>query len=155
MLLSANVQEEVGLRGAHVFNDKILYLGLLAVDCLSRWHLWRSRSHSGDGNVDPFLWSCHLMLPAMKDSSWQIKKLASNINTTAEKGNGYSAWLMQLHRCLVSSIYFTTLYAMDDFLQAQAFLRLVKNWSLNCGHDNNYYFRSSPFFILFYLIYPF
>ena len=137
LYVGANVQEEVGLRGAHASTTKFAPEAFLAVDCSPAGDIYGAQGAIGDGTLIRFFDPGHLMLPAMKDF----------LLTTAEEAGikyqyycgkgGTDAGAAHLQSGGVPSTTIgvcaryihshQTLYAMDDFLQAQAFLQaLVK-----------------------------
>jgi len=137
LYVGANVQEEVGLRGAHASTTKFAPEVFLAVDCSPAGDIYGGQGAIGDGTLIRFFDPGHLMLPAMKDF----------LLTTAEEAGikyqyycgkgGTDAGAAHLQSGGVPSTTIgvcaryihshQTLYAMDDFLQAQAFLQaLVK-----------------------------
>ena len=137
LYVGANVQEEVGLRGAHSSTTKFAPEVFLAVDCSPAGDIYGGQGAIGDGTLIRFFDPGHLMLPAMKDF----------LLTTAEEAGikyqyycgkgGTDAGAAHLQSGGVPSTTIgvcaryihshQTLYAMDDFLQAQAFLQaLVK-----------------------------
>ena len=137
LYVGANVQEEVGLRGAHASTTKFAPETFLAVDCSPAGDIYGGQGAIGDGTLIRFFDPGHLMLPAMKDL----------LLTTAEEAGikyqyycgkgGTDAGAAHLQSGGVPSTTIgvcaryihshQTLYAMDDFLQAQAFLQaLVK-----------------------------
>ena len=137
LYVGANVQEEVGLRGAHASTTKFAPEAFLAVDCSPAGDIYGGQGAIGDGTLIRFFDPGHLMLPAMKDF----------LLTTAEEAGikyqyycgkgGTDAGAAHLQSGGVPSTTIgvcaryihshQTLYAMDDFLQAQAFLQaLVK-----------------------------
>lgn len=137
LYLGANVQEEVGLRGAHAATTKFAPEIFLAVDCSPAGDVYGDQGKIGEGTLIRFYDPGHLMLPAMKDF----------LLTTAEEAGikyqyycgkgGTDAGAAHLQSGGVPSTTIgvcaryihshQTLYALDDFLEAQNFLRaLVK-----------------------------
>lgn len=137
LYVGANVQEEVGLRGAHTSTSKFDPEVFLAVDCSPAGDVYGGQGKIGDGTLIRFFDPGHLMLPNMKDF----------LLTTAEEAGikyqyycgkgGTDAGAAHLQNGGVPSTTIgvcaryihshQTLYAMDDFIQALAFLQaLVK-----------------------------
>ena len=65
--LGANVQEEVGLRGAHTSTTKFDPEVFLAVDCSPAGDVYGGQGKIGDGTLIRFYDPGHLLLPGMKD----------------------------------------------------------------------------------------
>ena len=67
LYLGANVQEEVGLRGAHASTTKFDPEVFLAVDCSPAGDVYGGQGKIGDGTLIRFYDPGHLLLPGMKD----------------------------------------------------------------------------------------
>ncbi|MBP2623598.1 glutamyl aminopeptidase [Streptococcus oricebi] len=137
LYLGANVQEEVGLRGAHAATSKFEPEIFLAVDCSPAGDVFGGQGAIGQGTLLRFFDPGHLLLPQMKDFL---------LTTAEEAGIKYqyycgkggtdagAAHLMSggvpsttIGVCARYIHSHQTLYALDDFLEAQAFLQaLVK-----------------------------
>ena len=135
LIAGANVQEEVGLRGAHVSTTKFDPEVFFAVDCSPAGDIYGNQGKVGDGTLIRFFDPGHIMLPNMKDF----------LLTTAEEADikyqyycaagGTDAGAAHLQNAGVPSTTIgvcaryihshQTLYAMDDFLEAQAFLQAI------------------------------
>lgn len=138
LIAGANVQEEVGLRGAHVSTTKFNPDVFLAVDCSPAGDVYGDQGKIGDGTLIRFYDPGHLMLPAMKDflldtaESAGIKyqyycgKGGTDAGAAHLKNGGVPSTTIGVCARYIHS--HQTLYAMDDFLEAQAFLQaLVRN----------------------------
>ncbi|MGT2799500.1 glutamyl aminopeptidase [Streptococcus marmotae] len=135
LIAGANVQEEVGLRGAYGSTNKFNPDIFLAVDCSPAGDIFGEQGKIGDGTLLRFYDPGHIMLKNMKDF----------LLTTAEEagikfqyycakgGTDAGAAHKQLHGIPSTTIgvcaryihSHQTLYNMDDFLQAQAFLQAI------------------------------
>ena len=67
LIAGANVQEEVGLRGAHVSTTKFDPEVFFAVDCSPAGDIYGNQGKVGDGTLIRFFDPGHIMLPNMKD----------------------------------------------------------------------------------------
>ena len=67
LYLGSNVQEEVGLRGAHTSTTKFDPEVFLAVDCSPAGDVYGGQGKIGDGTLIRFYDPGHLLLPGMKD----------------------------------------------------------------------------------------
>ena len=137
LYVGANVQEEVGLRGAHTATTKFDPEIFLAVDCSPAGDVFGGQGAIGEGTLIRFYDPGHLMLPAMKDfllttaEEERIKyqyycgKGGTDAGAAHLKNGGVPSTTIGVCARYIHS--HQTLYAMDDFLQAQAFLQtLVK-----------------------------
>lgn len=135
LVAGANVQEEVGLRGAHVSTTKFNPELFFAVDCSPAGDIYGNQGKIGDGTLIRFYDPGHIMLPNMREF----------LMTTAEEtgikyqyyaaAGGTDAGAAHLQNSGVPSTTIgvcaryihshQTLYAMDDFLQAQHFLQEI------------------------------
>lgn len=138
LIAGANVQEEVGLRGAHVSTTTFDPEVFLAVDCSPAGDVYGDQGNIGDGTLIRFYDPGHIMLPAMKDflldtaESHGIKyqyycgKGGTDAGAAHLKNGGVPSTTIGVCARYIHS--HQTLYAMDDFLEAQNFLQaLVKN----------------------------
>lgn len=135
LIAGANVQEEVGLRGAHVSTTKFDPEIFLAVDCSPAGDVYGNQGHIGDGTLIRFYDPGHIMLKDMRDFLLTTAEEAGvKYQYYAAKG-GTDAGAAHLKNSGVPSTTIgvcaryihshQTLYAMDDFLQAQAFLQAI------------------------------
>ena len=86
LYLGSNVQEEVGLRGAHTSTTKFDPEVFLAVDCSPAGDVYGGQGKIGAGTLIRFYDPGHLLLPGMKDFLLtRLKKLVSSTNTTVVK----------------------------------------------------------------------
>lgn len=137
LIAGANVQEEVGLRGAHASTTKYDPDIFFAVDCSPDGDIYGDQGKIGDGTLIRFYDPGHLMLPNMRDFLLTTAEEAGiKYQFYAGKG-GTDAGVAHLKNSGVPSTTIgvcaryvhshQTLYSMDDFLEAQAFLQaLVK-----------------------------
>ena len=137
LYVGANVQEEVGLRGAHASTTMFAPELFFAVDCSPAGDIYGGQGAIGEGTLLRFYDPGHLMLPNMKDFLLTTAEEAGiKYQYYCAKG-GTDAGAAHLQNGGVPSTTIgvcaryihshQTLYAMDDFLQAQAFLQaLVK-----------------------------
>jgi len=137
LYVGANVQEEVGLRGAHVSTTKFDPEVFLAVDCSPAGDIYGDQGAIGEGTLIRFFDPGHLMLPNMKDFllttaeeagikyQYYCGKGGTDAGAAHLKNGGVPSTTIGVCARYIHS--HQTLYAMDDFLQAQAFLQaLVK-----------------------------
>lgn len=137
LIAGANVQEEVGLRGAHASTTKYDPDIFFAVDCSPAGDIYGDQGKIGDGTLIRFYDPGHLMLPNMRDFLLTTAEEAGiKYQFYAGKG-GTDAGVAHLKNSGIPSTTIgvcaryvhshQTLYSMDDFLEAQAFLQaLVK-----------------------------
>ncbi|MDO4668098.1 MAG: glutamyl aminopeptidase [Streptococcus sp.] len=137
LYIGGNVQEEVGLRGAHASTNKFAPEIFLAVDCSPAGDIYGDQGAIGKGTLLRFYDPGHLMLPNMKDFLLTTAEEAGiKYQYYCAKG-GTDAGAAHLQNGGVPSTTIgvcaryihshQSLYALDDFLQAQAFLQaLVK-----------------------------
>lgn len=137
LIAGATVQEEVGLRGAHTAVTAFEPDIFLAVDCSPAGDVFGDQGSIGQGTLLRFYDPGHILLPNMRDF----------LLTTAEEAGikyqyycgkgGTDAGAAHLQNKGVPSTTIgvcaryihshQTLYSMDDFIEAQAFLQaLVK-----------------------------
>lgn len=137
LYVGANVQEEVGLRGAHTSTTKFDPEVFLAVDCSPAGDVYGGQGAIGQGTLLRFYDPGHLMLPAMKDFllttaeeagikyQYYCGKGGTDAGAAHLKNGGVPSTTIGVCARYIHS--HQTLYAMDDFLQAQSFLQaLVK-----------------------------
>lgn len=138
LIAGANVQEEVGLRGAHVSTTKFDPEVFFAVDCSPAGDIYGNQGKVGDGTLIRFYDPGHILLPNMKDFLLTIAEEAGIKYQYYCAAGGTDAGAAHLKNGGVPSTTIgvcaryihshQTLYSMDDFLEAQAFLQaLVKN----------------------------
>ncbi len=86
LYVGANVQEEVGLRGAHTSTTKFDPEIFLAVDCSPAADVFGDQGAIGEGTLLRFYDPGHIMLPNMKDFLLTTAEEAvSNTNTIVPK----------------------------------------------------------------------
>lgn len=135
LIAGANVQEEVGLRGAHVSTTKFDPELFFAVDCSPAGDIYGDQGKIGDGTLIRFYDPGHVMLKDMRDFLLTTAEEAGvNYQFYCGKG-GTDAGAAHLKNQGVPSTTIgvcaryihshQTLYAMDDFLEAQAFLQAI------------------------------
>lgn len=137
LIAGANVQEEVGLRGAHVSTTKFDPEIFLAVDCSPAGDVYGNQGHIGEGTLIRFYDPGHIMLKDMRDFllttaeeagikyQYYAAKGGTDAGAAHLKNGGVPSTTIGVCARYIHS--HQTLYAMDDFLQAQNFLRaLVK-----------------------------
>ena len=137
LYVGANVQEEVGLRGAHTSTTKFDPEVFLAVDCSPAADIFGGQGAIGEGTLIRFYDPGHILLPNMKDFllttaeeagikyQYYCGKGGTDAGAAHLKNGGVPSTTIGVCARYIHS--HQTLYAMDDFLQAQAFLQaLVK-----------------------------
>lgn len=138
LYLGANVQEEVGLRGAHTSTTLLDPDLFFAVDCSPAADVFGGQGKIGDGTLIRFYDPGHLLLPAMKDFLLDTAESAGIKYQYYAGAGGTDAGAAHLKNGGVPSTTIgvcaryihshQTLYSLDDFLEAQAFLQvLLKN----------------------------
>ena len=135
LIAGANVQEEVGLRGAHVSTTKFDPEVFFAVDCSPAGDIYGNQGKVGDGTLIRFFDPGHIMLPNMKDFLLTTAEEAGIKYQYYCAAGGTDAGAAHLQNSGVPSTTIgvcaryihshQTLYAMDDFLEAQAFLQAI------------------------------
>ena len=135
LIAGANVQEEVGLRGAHVSTTKFDPEVFFAVDCSPAGDIYSNQGKVGDGTLIRFFDPGHIMLPNMKDFLLTTAEEAGIKYQYYCAAGGTDAGAAHLQNAGVPSTTIgvcaryihshQTLYAMDDFLEAQAFLQAI------------------------------
>ncbi|MGT2755027.1 glutamyl aminopeptidase [Streptococcus ovis] len=135
LIAGANVQEEVGLRGAHVSTTKFDPELFLAVDCSPAGDVFGDQGAIGDGTLIRFYDPGHIMLPNMRDFllttaeeagvkyQYYCAKGGTDAGAAHLKNHGVPSTTIGVCARYIHS--HQTLYSMDDFLQAQAFLQAI------------------------------
>ena len=135
LIAGANVQEEVGLRGAHVSTTKFEPEIFLAVDCSPAGDVYGGQGNIGDGTLIRFYDPGHVMLKDMRDFllttaeeagvkyQYYCAKGGTDAGAAHLKNGGVPSTTIGVCARYIHS--HQTLYAMDDFLQAQAFLQAI------------------------------
>ncbi|MCR8968227.1 glutamyl aminopeptidase [Streptococcus zalophi] len=135
LIAGANVQEEVGLRGAHVSATKFDPELFFAVDCSPAGDVYGDQGKVGDGTLIRFYDPGHIMLKDMRDflldtaESAGIKyqyytgKGGTDAGAAHLKNGGIPSTTIGVCARYIHS--HQTLYAMDDFLEAQAYLQAI------------------------------
>ncbi|MEY8435370.1 glutamyl aminopeptidase [Streptococcus hyointestinalis] len=135
LITGANVQEEVGLRGAHVSTTKFDPELFFAVDCSPAGDVYGDQGHIGDGTLIRFYDPGHILLKDMRDFLLTTAEEAGIKYQYYTGKGGTDAGAAHLQNSGVPSTTIgvcaryihshQTLYAMDDFLEAQAFLQAL------------------------------
>lgn len=135
LIAGANVQEEVGLRGAHVSTTKFDPEIFLAVDCSPAGDVYSDQGKVGDGTLIRFYDPGHVMLKDMRDFllttaeeagikyQYYCAKGGTDAGAAHLKNGGVPSTTIGVCARYIHS--HQTLYAMDDFLQAQAYLQAI------------------------------
>ncbi|MEQ9764568.1 glutamyl aminopeptidase [Streptococcus jiangjianxini] len=135
LIAGANVQEEVGLRGAHVSTTKFNPELFFAVDCSPAGDIYGNPGKLGDGTLIRFYDPGHIMLPNMRDFllttaeeagiKYQYYAAAGGTDAGAAhlKNEGIPSTTIGVCARYIHS--HQTLYAMDDFIEAQNFLQAI------------------------------
>lgn len=135
LIAGANVQEEVGLRGAHVSTTKFDPELFFAVDCSPAGDIYGDQGKIGDGTLLRFYDPGHIMLKDMKDFllttaeeagvkfQYYTGKGGTDAGAAHLKNGGVPSTTIGVCARYIHS--HQTLYAMDDFLEAQAFLQAI------------------------------
>lgn len=136
LIIGANVQEEVGLRGAHVSTTKFKPEVFFAVDCSPATDTFgNDNGRLGEGSLLRYYDPGHIMLPGMKDFLLNTAEV-NGIKTQAyiSKG-GTDAGAAHLQNEGVPSTTIgvcaryihshQTIFNMDDFTEAQNFIRAI------------------------------
>lgn len=138
LIAGANVQEEVGLRGAAVSTTKFQPDIFLAVDCSAAGDVYGDQGHLGGGTLFRFYDPGHIMLKDMRDFLMTTAEEAGvKFQYFASKG-GTDAGVAHLkHHGIPSTTIgvvaryihsHQTLFSLADFEEAQAYLQaIVKN----------------------------
>ena len=135
LIAGANVQEEVGLRGAHVSTTKFDPELFFAVDCSPAGDVYGDQGHIGDSTLIRFYDPGHILLKDMRDFLLTTAEEAGIKYQYYTGKGGTDAGAAHLQNSGVPSTTIgvcaryihshQTLYAMDDFLEAQAFLQAL------------------------------
>ena len=137
LIAGANVQEEVGLRGAHVSTTKFNPDIFLAVDCSPAGDIYGEQGKIGEGTLIRFYDPGHIMLKDMRDFllttaeeagikyQYYAAKGGTDAGAAHLKNSGIPSTTIGVCARYIHS--HQTLYAMDDFLQAQAYLQAIVN----------------------------
>lgn len=135
LIAGANVQEEVGLRGAHTSTTKFNPDIFLAVDCSPAGDIYGDQGKIGDGTLLRFYDPGHIMLKNMKDFllstaeeagvkfQYYCGKGGTDAGAAHLKNHGVPSTTIGVCARYIHS--HQTLYSMDDFLEAQAFLQAI------------------------------
>lgn len=135
LIAGANVQEEVGLRGAHVSTTKFDPELFFAVDCSPAGDIYGNPGKLGEGTLIRFYDPGHIMLPNMRDFllttaeeagiKYQYYPSAGGTDAGAAhlKNEGIPSTTIGVCARYIHS--HQTLYAMDDFIEAQNFLQAI------------------------------
>ena len=135
LIAGANVQEEVGLRGAHVSATKFQPELFFAVDCSPAGDIYGNQGKIGDGTLFRFYDPGHIMLKDMRDFllttaeeadikyQYYAAKGGTDAGAAHLKNGGIPSTTIGVCARYIHS--HQSLYAMDDFLQAQAFLQAI------------------------------
>lgn len=135
LIAGANVQEEVGLRGAHVSTTQFDPELFFAVDCSPAGDVYGDQGHIGDGTLIRFYDPGHIMLKDMRDFllttaeeagikyQYYAAKGGTDAGAAHLQNNGIPSTTIGVCARYIHS--HQTLYNMDDFYQAQAFLQAI------------------------------
>lgn len=135
LIAGANVQEEVGLRGAHVSTTAFDPDIFLAVDCSPAGDIYGDQGKIGDGTLIRFYDPGHVMLKDMRDFlldtaedagikyQFYTGKGGTDAGAAHLKNKGVPSTTIGVCARYIHS--HQTLYAMDDFLEAQAYLQAI------------------------------
>lgn len=135
LVTGANVQEEVGLRGAHTATTQFDPSLFFAIDCSPAGDIYGDQGAIGGGTLLRFFDPGHILLPAMKDFLLTTAEEAGVRYQYYSGKGGTDAGAAHLqHRGIPSTTIgvcaryihsHQTLYSMDDFLEAQHFLQAL------------------------------
>ena len=135
LIAGANVQEEVGLRGASVSTTKFNPEIFLAVDCSPAGDVFGDQGAIGQGTLLRFYDPGHILLPNMRDFllttaeeagvkyQYYCAKGGTDAGAAHLKQSGIPSTTIGVCARYIHS--HQTLYSMDDFLEAQAFLQAI------------------------------
>ena len=125
----------MGLRGAHVSTTKFDPELFFAVDCSPAGDVYGDQGHIGDGTLIRFYDPGHILLKDMRDFLLTTAEEAGIKYQYYTGKGGTDAGAAHLQNSGVPSTTIgvcaryihshQTLYAMDDFLEAQAFLQAL------------------------------
>lgn len=135
LIAGANVQEEVGLRGAHVSTTKFDPDLFFAVDCSPAGDIYGEPGKLGEGTLIRFYDPGHIMLPNMRDFllttaeeagvKYQYYPSAGGTDAGAAHLKNHGIPSTTIGVCARYIHSHQTLYAMDDFIEAQNFLQAI------------------------------
>ncbi|MDG3142745.1 glutamyl aminopeptidase [Streptococcus suis] len=135
LIAGANVQEEVGLRGAHVSTTKFDPELFFAVDCSPAGDIYGEPGKLGEGTLIRFYDPGHIMLPNMRDFllttaeeagvKYQYYPSAGGTDAGAAHLKNHGIPSTTIGVCARYIHSHQTLYAMDDFIEAQNFLQAI------------------------------
>lgn len=140
LIAGANVQEEVGLRGAHVSTTKFNPDLFFAVDCSPAQDTFNANAdgHIGDGTLIRVFDPGHILLPTMREFlldtaesanikyQYYVSKGGTDAGAAHLKNSGIPSTTIGVCARYIHS--HQTLFSLEDFDTAQAFLReIVKN----------------------------
>lgn len=135
LIAGGNVQEEVGLRGAHVSTTKFDPDLFFAVDCSPAGDVYGDQGRIGDGTLLRFYDPGHVMLKNMRDFlldtaedagikyQYYAAKGGTDAGAAHLKNSGIPSTTIGVCARYIHS--HQTLYNLDDFLEAQAFLQAI------------------------------
>ncbi|WP_159720822.1 glutamyl aminopeptidase [Streptococcus halichoeri] len=135
LIAGANVQEEVGLRGAHVSTHQFDPELFFAVDCSPAGDIYGDQGTIGEGTLIRFYDPGHVMLKDMRDFllttaeeagityQYYCGKGGTDAGAAHLQNNGVPSTTIGVCARYIHS--HQTLYALDDFIQAQAFLQAI------------------------------
>ncbi|EHI69296.1 glutamyl aminopeptidase [Streptococcus ictaluri] len=135
LIAGANVQEEVGFRGAHVSTTQFDPELFFAVDCSPAGDIYGDAGKLGDGTLLRFYDPGHVMLKDMRDFllttaeeagvkfQYYCGKGGTDAGAAHLKNGGIPSTTIGVCARYIHS--HQTLYAMDDFVEAQAFLQAI------------------------------
>lgn len=135
LIAGANVQEEVGLRGAHVSTTKFDPELFFAVDCSPAGDINGNQGAIGGGTLLRFYDPGHVMLKDMRDFllttaekagvkfQYYCAKGGTDAGAAHLKNQGVPSTTIGVCARYIHS--HQSLYAMDDFLEAQAYLQAI------------------------------
>ncbi|MGT2637639.1 glutamyl aminopeptidase [Streptococcus ratti] len=135
LIAGANVQEEVGLRGAYASTTQFDPELFFAVDCSPAGDVYGDQGKIGQGTLIRFYDPGHLMLKNMRDFllttaeevgikyQYYAAKGGTDAGAAHLQSNGIPATTIGVCARYIHS--HQTLYSLDDFLQAQNFLQAI------------------------------
>lgn len=137
LIAGANVQEEVGLRGAHVSTTKFNPDLFFAVDCSPAQDTFDANAdgHIGDGTLIRIFDPGHILLPTMRDFlldtaeaagvkyQYYVSKGGTDAGAAHLKHSGIPSTTIGVCARYIHS--HQTIFSLEDFDTAQAFLREI------------------------------
>ena len=135
LIAGTNVQEEVGLRGAHVSTTQFDPDLFFAVDCSPAGDVYGDQGAIGGGTLLRFYDPGHVLLKNMKDFllttaeeagisyQYYCGKGGTDAGAAHLKNGGVPSTTIGVCARYIHS--HQTLYSMDDFREAQAFLQAI------------------------------